>query len=64
MDCTLRMWNVSTGECTRTFKGHRHWVKTVTLTKKQDYLVSQSLDNQIIIWNLKKSGHNPVSAFA
>lgn len=43
-DSTLRVWNVSTGYCDRTFSGHDEWVRCVAADDESKILASASGD--------------------
>jgi WD40 repeat protein len=51
-DNTIKIWNVSSGDCKWTFKGHGSWVMSVAFTHDSMQLASASDDNTIKIWNV------------
>ncbi len=48
MDRTVQVWNVQTGECVHTLKGHTNWVRCVAFDGNT--IVSGSLDKTVRIW--------------
>ena len=51
-DNTLRLWDLTTGVCVREFKGHTHYVYSVTLTPDGKHAVSGSYDKTLRLWDL------------
>ncbi|MBI5387289.1 MAG: hypothetical protein HZA90_21690 [Verrucomicrobia bacterium] len=51
-DLTLRIWDLESGACLRTLKGHTNWVKSVEVTADSQRAVSGSVDNTVRVWNL------------
>ncbi|KAJ3126447.1 POC1 centriolar protein A [Nowakowskiella sp. JEL0407] len=51
-DCTVKLWNVSTGKEVRTLIGHTGPVNDVAIDSERNIVVSGSSDNTIKIWNL------------
>ncbi|WP_236601133.1 ATP-dependent Clp protease proteolytic subunit [Ktedonobacter sp. SOSP1-52] len=51
-DKTIRLWEVSTGRCVRTFVSHDDRVKTVSLSADGHWLVSGSADKTIRLWEV------------
>ncbi len=60
-DKTIKLWEVSTGYCKRTFTGHEAWVRRVAVSHDGQTMVSGSDDQSIIIWNTSKE--NPIHRF-
>lgn len=50
-DMTIRRWNSSTGECIRTFTGHRGWVCSILCDRNARRVFSASADATIMVWN-------------
>jgi len=50
-DLTIRVWEVSTGRCIRTFRGHTHSVRGVYLTPNGARLLSLSGNNGLRLWD-------------
>lgn len=50
-DHTIKLWDVSTGECIRTFTGHLDLVRTLAFDSKR--IVSGSYDQSIKVWDIK-----------
>ncbi len=53
-DKTLKLWEVSTGQCLRTFEGHSDDVNSVCLSADGRYALSGSWDNTIKLWSVSK----------
>jgi WD40 repeat protein len=51
-DCTLRVWDLTTGETKMTLKGHESWVNAVAVTPNSRYVVSGSNDKTLRVWDL------------
>jgi WD40 repeat protein len=52
-DETLKLWNVETGECVRTFIGHTRSVWTVCFSKDDKLVISGSGDKTLKLWNVE-----------
>jgi guanine nucleotide-binding protein subunit beta-2-like 1 protein len=50
-DGTLRLWEISTGKCTRRFVGHTKDVLSVAFSVENRQIVSGSRDRTIKLWN-------------
>ena len=50
-DKTVRLWEVSTGYCKRTYHGHEGWVRKVVASEDSRTFASCSDDQSVIIWN-------------
>ena len=51
-DKTLKLWEVSTGQCLRTFEGHSEEVKSVSLSADGKYALSGSYDETLKLWEV------------
>ena len=51
-DHTLRLWDINTGECTRTFVSHTKDVLSVAFSADNRQVVSGARDNTIKLWNV------------
>ncbi|OZY87545.1 hypothetical protein CBP51_11410 [Cellvibrio mixtus] len=51
-DASLRLWELSSGECVREFIGHSSGVTSCALSADGRYLVSGSGDKSLRLWNL------------
>lgn len=49
-DCTLKLWDVATGRCIRSFEGHREAVHAVALNADATYALSASQDRTLKLW--------------
>ena len=52
-DQTLRVWDVESGQCLRTLKGHTDWVSAVSLTPDGHRAVSGSWDKTLRVWDVE-----------
>jgi WD40 repeat protein len=50
-DCSIRLWNIVSGQCVKTLKGHRNGVWSVAFHPSGDLLVSGSNDSTVKLWN-------------
>ncbi|KAA6230459.1 protein kinase (plasmid) [Chlorobium phaeovibrioides] len=51
-DGTIRLWEMSTGKCLRTFEGHRYGVASVSLTADGRYALSGGGDKTLKLWEV------------
>ena len=51
-DGTVRLWDISTGECLRILEGHNHWVWSVAFSPDGRILASGSRDRTIKLWEV------------
>ena len=52
-DYTIKLWNVETGECLKTLKGHCGCINTLTVSSDGKIIVSGSDDYTIKLWNIE-----------
>jgi WD40 repeat protein/serine/threonine protein kinase len=52
-DSTVKIWNIESGECLRTIKGHSSAVETVVLSKDGRFLLSGSDDKTLKLWDVE-----------
>ena len=52
-DKTIRMWDIETGQCLRTFSGHTNWVNSVALFSDNSKMVYGSHDKTIKLWDIE-----------
>jgi GTPase SAR1 family protein/DNA-directed RNA polymerase subunit RPC12/RpoP len=53
VDHTLKVWNLETGECLVTLRGHTGIVESVQITPDERYAISGSDDQTVKIWDLE-----------
>jgi len=51
-DKTLKLWNVDTGRCLRTFSGHKDSIFSVDLSKDGRWALSGSADGTLKLWDV------------
>ncbi len=54
-DKTVKIWNVSTGDCLATLTGHIKSVRSVSFSGDEKYVVSGSDDKSVMIWDVATS---------
>lgn len=52
-DCTIKLWDVSTGKLLRTLQGHTDWVRSVRFNSDGTVLASGSGDCTIKLWDVQ-----------
>ena len=51
-NCSIKVWDVNTGTCLKTFKGHSQTISCI-LVLTPDLIASSSYDCSIKIWSIK-----------
>jgi platelet-activating factor acetylhydrolase IB subunit alpha len=57
-DKTIRIWDVTTGYCLRTLRGHNDWVRSLSPTFDGRWLLSTSSDQTSRMWDLSQPDSN------
>lgn len=52
-DKTIKMWDISTGQCIFTLIGHDNWVRGLKFHPGGKYIVSASDDKTLRVWDIK-----------
>ncbi|MDJ0703798.1 MAG: pentapeptide repeat-containing protein, partial [Leptolyngbyaceae cyanobacterium MO_188.B28] len=52
-DKTIKLWNVTTGECLNTLKGHDHWIRSLAFNSDGQLLVSGGDDQTVRMWDVR-----------
>lgn len=52
-DNVCKVWDVNTGNITRTFAGHEDWIYAIRLTTDMKYLISASFDGTLRKWDFE-----------
>ncbi|KJR40649.1 wd40 repeat, subgroup, partial [Candidatus Magnetoovum chiemensis] len=55
-DMTVKVWDVSTGRCLRTFEGHEGAVISHDISYDSRYIVSASADFLVKLWEMTTVG--------
>ena len=56
-DQTIRLWDITTGRCMYTFRGHQGQVSAVAISPDGSQLVSGSQDKTVKLWSIAASTH-------
>jgi WD40 repeat protein len=56
-DCTLKIWDLETGQEVRTLAGHSNWLSGVAVSPDGKHAVSASIDRTLRVWELE-TGRN------
>jgi len=51
-DNTLKLWDLNSGNCLRSFWGHKYGINAIAISKDDRYVVSGSSDNTLKLWDL------------
>ena len=50
-DNTARIWDVSTGECLLTLRGHQDWVRSCCFSEDGSKVITGSYDGTVKVWD-------------
>ena len=53
-DGTIKVWQLASGDCSRTFSSQTPWLKSISYLGN-DQLATGNADGKILIWNLNQS---------
>lgn len=56
-DNGIQVWDIASGECIKTLKGHTDFLDSIITTADGRHIISKSRDNTIKVWDMK-SGKN------
>ena len=56
IDQTVRLWNLTTGECQQILHGHSNWVMSVDMSPDGQQIASGSADHTVKLWDAQ-TGH-------
>jgi len=51
-DQTVKLWDIQTGECLKTFLGHTDWIQSVHFSPDGQHLATGSRDQTLKIWDV------------
>ncbi|KIN09022.1 hypothetical protein OIDMADRAFT_48858 [Oidiodendron maius Zn] len=51
-DCTVKIWDIASGECLQTLEGHKAWIWSVAFSHDSSQLASGSTDHAVKIWDM------------
>ena len=51
-DNTVKLWNIHTGECSKTLEGHQGVIWSIASHPRDNTLVTGSADNQVKLWDI------------
>ena len=49
-DTSVRVWDIESGVCQLTLKGHTNWVRGVDLSRTQNFLATAGEDRRVMVW--------------
>lgn len=58
-DMTIRIWDVTTGYCVKTIRGHNDWIRDVCPSLDGQYVLSTGYDRTIRLWDITMANPEP-----
>ena len=55
-DKTIKMWDITSGSCLSTLRGHSDWVIGMAFSADGQWLISGSQDKTIRLWDARPGG--------
>ena len=52
-DAMLKMWNIHSGKCVRTFLGHERNINSIDVSNNRKYILTGSSDTTAKLWEIE-----------
>lgn len=59
-DKTIKLWEVATGFCLKTYEGHEEWIMNVDVNATGTRMISCSKGREIIYWDMNVKNEKPI----